>query len=71
MTKRRAIYFTEKELDVTQHILWHFADYISGDNRPDYGLGILSGYRTADKDTKSTIAYLAGRLRRLSRKSKL
>ena len=70
MIKTR-ITLTEKELMYLEHILWHFTDYMSGDDRPDHGLGILKDYRTIDKDEARIIYILAGRLRRHYRKLRL
>lgn len=56
----RRITFTDEELGYLQHIMWHFTDYVSGDDRPDHGLGVLSGYRKLDAVQKSKLSYLAG-----------
>jgi hypothetical protein len=66
--KKRAVLFTEKELGYLEHIMWHFTDYMSHDDRPDHGLGILKEYRDIDKEGKRIIFIMAGRLRRLHRK---
>ena len=59
-----------EELNYLQHILWHFSDYMGHDDRPDHGLGILKEYRDLPQEQKSKIYILAGRLRRLSRRSR-
>lgn len=59
-----AVYLTKDELNYLQHILWHFTDYMGGDNRPDHGLGILKEYRNIEDDKKHLIYSLAGKLRR-------
>ena len=66
--KKIRVTMTVEELGYVEHILWHFSDFMSHDDRPDHGLGILKGYRDASREVKSTISYLAGRLRRLHRK---
>lgn len=65
---KKPIYLTTEELSVIQHILYHFSDYMNGDDRPDHGLGILKDYRESSSERKSQINVLAGRLRRLHRK---
>lgn len=65
------ITFTLEELRDLSHILWHFTDYMGYDDRPDHGLGVLKQYREADPETKSRIAFLAGRLSRLCRNTVL
>ena len=59
--------FTPEELGYLQHILWHFSDYMAGDDRRDHGFGILKRYREASDGKKHIIYRLAGRLRRLER----
>ena len=56
-----------EELRYLEHILWHFTDYMGGDDRPDHGMGILEKYREVDDDTRRVILGLSGRLRRLYR----
>ena len=68
MEKKIRITLTEKELGRLEHILWHFADYMAYDDRPDHGFGILKGYRDLPQEDKNMIYYLAGRLRRIYRK---
>ena len=60
--------FTEEEFNYVQHILWHFTDYISFDDREDHGMGILKHYRDMPQEKKNVLLMLAGKLRRLSRK---
>ena len=62
--------FTQEELSYLEHILWHFSDYIALDDREDHGFGILKGYRDLPNEEKRIIYSMAGRLRRLSRKTK-
>ena len=58
-----------EELMYLEHIMWHFTDYMGGDDRPDHGMGILKYYRELkDQDKRMIIMALAGRLRRLYRK---
>ena len=66
--KRKPVYLTEEELGYLQHILWHFVDFMAGDNRFDHGMGILKGYKDLPDEKRGNIAYLSGRLRRLHRK---
>jgi hypothetical protein len=68
--KKRAVMMTEEELGYLQHILYHFTDYMAGDDRPDHGMGILKGYRELhyEDERRSKINFLAGRLRRIWRK---
>jgi len=61
--------FTQEELCYLEHILWHFSDYMAGDNREDHGFGILKEYRNLSNEKKVIIYRMAGRLRRLSRKT--
>ena len=61
------ITLTEKELGYLEHILWHFTDYMSHDDRPDHGLGILKGYREMTNEQKEPVLILAGKLRRRHR----
>lgn len=60
--------FTIEELGYLQHILRHFTDYMSYDDRPDHGFGILKGYRDMPKEYKIKIYQLTGRLCRLYKK---
>jgi hypothetical protein len=69
--KKRAVYLSEKELSYLQHILYHFTDYMSGDDRPDHGFGILKEYRNAAPEVRTMLNVLAGRLRRLDWKRRL
>ena len=68
MEKKTRVSFTKEELYYLQHIIWHFADYIGLDDRPDHGLGILKSYRDLSRDKKSVIAVMAGKLKRHYRK---
>jgi len=63
MEKTR-ITLTKEELFYLEHILWHFTDYMAGDDRHDHGMGILKDYRELQKDKQRVIYMLAGRLRR-------
>ena len=65
-----AIYLTKKELSYLEHILWHFTDYMAGDNREDHGFGILKGYRELNDEDKRIIYEMSGTLRRRHRKMK-
>lgn len=56
---------SDKELGYLSHILWHFTDYMTYDDRPDHGLGILKQYRELDEERKREIYRLAGRLNRI------
>jgi len=67
-TKKLRVTLTVEELGYLEHILWHFTDYMVGDDRPDHGLGILKGYRENRENYKHTLLPLAGRLRRLHKK---
>ena len=61
-----------EELGYLEHIMWHFTDYMGGDDRSDHGMGILKGYREMkDQDRRTRIMVLSGRLRRLYRKKRL
>ena len=62
------ITLTAKELSRLRHIMWHFTDYMAGDDRPDHGFGILEQYRYMSNVEKSELYFLAGRLNRLDRK---
>ena len=64
------IYLTKKELSFLEHILWHFTDYMAGDNREDHGFGILKGYRELNDDDKVIIYEMSGKLRRRSKNIK-
>ena len=66
--RKLAIRLSEKELIYLEHILWHFTDYMSGDDRPDHGMGILESYRRLSEDEKRIVYTLAARLRRKYRK---
>ena len=43
--KKYSMSFTKGEIIALAHLTRHFADYMSGDDRPDHGMGILSDYR--------------------------
>jgi len=68
--KKIRVTLTVEELRYLEHILWHFTDYMSGDDRPDHGFGILKEYRIGrnSDEYKKILLPLSGRLRRLSRK---
>ena len=68
---KKPVYLTKEELGYIEHILWHFTDYMNGDDRPDHGIGILKHYRDLPQEEKTKINILAGRLRRLYRKRNL
>lgn len=70
MEKKITIQLTQRELGYLEHILWHFTDYMSGDDRPDHGLGILKHYREMPPQhaDKHLIYSMAGKLRRRWRK---
>lgn len=59
-----AITVSKDELKLMSDILWHFCDYMCGDDRPDHGLGVLKDYRDIKQNDKNIILSLAGRLRR-------
>lgn len=59
--KKHSVMLTYDEIDMLQHILRHFADYVFLDDRPDHGLGILSGYRKVTDEKKVAIAQLSGK----------
>ena len=46
--KKYSISLTKGEIWALAHLTRHFTDYMFGDDRPDHGLGILSGYREAN-----------------------
>ena len=48
--------------------MWHFTDYMAGDDRPDHGFGILEQYRFLPDKDKIELYILAGRLNRLDMK---
>jgi len=62
---KKRISFGEEELWYLKHILWHFSDYMAGDDRPDHGFGILKEYRDKPIEEKRKIYRLAGKLRRI------
>jgi len=64
---KRPVYLSDKELGYIEHILYHFTDYMGGDDRPDHGWGILKDYRDIDEADKYFIMMMAGRLRRIYR----
>ena len=49
---KRPVYLSDKELGYIEHILYHFTDYMGGDDRPDHGWGILKEYRNIDEADK-------------------
>jgi hypothetical protein len=61
---------SDSELGYLSHILWHFTDYMAGDDRQDHGFGILKGYRDSSEETKRELYLLAGRLRRYENKQR-
>ena len=65
---KKRITLDEDEIIILAHIMNHFTDYMAGDDRPDHGLGILSGYREMDIERKRPVFCLAGKLMRYSRK---
>ena len=70
MKRNIRISLSLEELKYLEHILWHFTDYMGGDDRPDHGMGILEKYREVDDDTRRVILGLSGRLRRLYREKR-
>ena len=65
---KATIYIDLEELKLIEHIMWHFSDYVAGDNRPDHGLAILKQYREMTEDQRFRLFVLAGKLRRRYRK---
>ena len=63
MAKYR-ITLTDNEISTLWHIMYHFTDYMAGDNRPDHGLAVLRKYRKVGDERKREIYILAGRLGR-------
>ena len=59
--KHKITLFTD-EVIILKNILFHFTDYVAGDDRPDHGWNILKDWRTASQQTKVMLYSLAGKL---------
>ena len=70
LNKKIRITFTERELVTMSHIMHHFTDYMSGDNRPDHGFGILKSYKNLSEERKCEIYVLAAKLMRANIKKR-
>lgn len=67
--KKYAVSLSKQDLNTLAHILRHFSDYVGMDDRPDHGIGILSGYRDISRDRKIELYQLSAKINRAYRRT--